>query len=395
MDIFSDCKSALEFLKGRYKGSFLNMLSGWKLPVNCALSKVKAHPEKYRAVSDWTDGDKGIWMADQIAGKALKGAKMVRASEWLKRISVGSKVTVIDQGGLPFVKDIAKRWSNLLVSKYFKERDDYREGRGVPRKWEGTNMSFSHKMMGRNKSVADRSAVQRAALDKRWRWHWAREDDICSICMRKCEGILHPIRHCTHEIVSDLRDRLTFRVRGIIDSVKAVYRAPLEELWRNMEVAKDGEYACCGVFTPTFLKGLTRSDHDVDKNERAAILKVLKVIGAGTRDILRAHAEADHVGNAIHLNQMSITSFFSPLPTAGNEDDSKKNSKKKNKKNRKKREVKYVNPGDAPDGSDDEEETPRIINPPSYISVFRQHITTVRQGHLEDDSVVYWEWKAG
>ena len=260
-------------------------------------------------------------------------------------------------------------------------------------------MSFSHKMMGRNKSVADRSAVQRAALDKRWRWHWAREDDICSVCMRKCEGILHPIRHCTHGIVSDLRDRLTFRVRGIIDSLKVSYRAPLEELWRNMEVANDGEYACCGVFTPTFLKGLTRSDHDVDKNERAAILKVLKVIGAGTRDILRAHAEADQVGNAIHLNQTSITAFFAPLPVAkgkeGNDDENNKSNNKKNKKNRKKREVKYVNPGDAPGGSDDEEETPRIINPPSYFSVFRQHITTVRQGHLEDDSVVYWEWKAG
>ena len=73
-------------------------------------------------------------MADQIAGKTLKGAKMVRASEWLRRISVSSKVTVIDQAGLPFIKDIAKRWSNLLVSRYFKERDDYRDGRGVPRK---------------------------------------------------------------------------------------------------------------------------------------------------------------------------------------------------------------------------------------------------------------------
>jgi hypothetical protein len=41
VNIYSDCKSALEVLKGKYKGSFLNMLSGWKLPLNCALSKVK------------------------------------------------------------------------------------------------------------------------------------------------------------------------------------------------------------------------------------------------------------------------------------------------------------------------------------------------------------------
>ena len=238
--------------------------------------------------------------------------------------------------------------------------------------------------MGRNISIADRAAVQRAALDKRWRWHWAREDDTCSACMRKCEGILHPIRHCSHGVVSDLRDRLTFKVRGVIDTLKLSHRAPLEELWRNMENAKDGEYACCGVFTPTFLNGLTRGDQDIDKNEKAAILKVLKVIGTGTREILRAHADADQVGNAIHLNQMSITSYFTPLPMTvrtveGTEEDNNKKNKRKNKRNK---EVKYVNPGDAPAESDDEEGTPRIINPPSYISVFRQHITMVRQGHL-------------
>ena len=122
-------------------------------------------------------------------------------------------------------------------------------------------------------------------------------------------------------------------------------------------------------------------------------MKVLKVIGAGTREILRAHAEADQVGNAIHLNKMSITSYFAVLPVAtglaeGNQEDRDKNNDNKNKKNKKKnrkREVKYVNPGDALGGSDDEEETPRISNPPSYISVYRQYINTVRQGHLEDD----------
>ena len=71
------------------------------------------------------------------------------------------------------------------------------------------------------------------------------------------------------------------------------------------------------------------------------------------------------------------------------------NNKKYKKKIKKNNEVKYVNPGDAPGESDDEEETPRIDNPPSYNSVYRQFINTVRQGHLEDDQVVYWEWKAG
>ena len=86
--------------------------------------------------------------------------------------------------------------------------------------------------------------------------------------------------------------------------------------------------------------------------------------------MLRAHAEADQVGNAIHLNQTSITSFFSPLPTTSqNEGGIEDNNKKYKKKNKKNKEVKYVNPGDALGESDDEEVTPRIVNPPSYISV--------------------------
>ena len=65
----------------------------------------------------------------------------------------------------------------------------------------------------------------------------------------------------------------------------------------------------------------------------------------------------------------------------GNGEDSNNNKKNKNnKRNKKNKEVKYVNPGDALGGSDDEEDTPRIRNPPSYISVYKQFITTVRQG---------------
>ena len=137
--------------------------------------------------------------------------------------------------------------------------------------------------------------------------------------------------HSTLHACSSLRSEGSAHVqsKGLIDTLKLCYRAPLEELWRNMKNAKDGEYACCGVFTPTFLNGLTRGDQDIDKNERAAILKVLKVVGAGTREILRAHAETDQVGNAIHLNQRSITSFFALLPvTTGTDEGNGKDSNK-------------------------------------------------------------------
>ena len=96
-----------------------------------------------------------------------------------------------------------------------------------------------------------------------------------------------------------------------------------------------------------------------------------------------------HGNSSIHWKKGFHQGFFFE------EDSNIKKKNKNNKRNKKNKEVKYVNPGDAPGGSDDEEDTPRIRNPPSYISVYKQFITTVRQGHLEDDLVVYWEWKAG
>ena len=45
MSIYSECKSALSILNGKYRGSFFS-LGGWRKPENCVLEKVKAHPEK-------------------------------------------------------------------------------------------------------------------------------------------------------------------------------------------------------------------------------------------------------------------------------------------------------------------------------------------------------------
>jgi hypothetical protein len=147
--IYSDCKSALSLLNGRNRGAFFNILSGWKKPVDTILKKVKAHPEKFKKPEDWGDSDKGIWIADQIAGKAMKASKSINAAMWLKRISYTSKAVIVEQGGIPFVKDISKRWSKHLMERYLKERDDYREAEGKSRKWEGANLRLSYKMMGK------------------------------------------------------------------------------------------------------------------------------------------------------------------------------------------------------------------------------------------------------
>ena len=194
--IYSDCKSALALLNGHNKGSFFNILSGWTKPLGCILNKVKAHPEKYKLPKDWQPEDKGIWIADQIPGGLFAASKKIAASIWLKRVSFTSKATIVDRNGVPFFKDISRRWSKHNLKMYLEGRDEDRAERGKKRIWKDANLSLSQMIMGRNSSIADRAAVQRVALDKMWRWYWAREDNLCSACSGTSVGIAHPILKC-------------------------------------------------------------------------------------------------------------------------------------------------------------------------------------------------------
>jgi len=197
--IFSDCKSALSILNGKHRGSFFSLLGGWRKPESCVLEKVKAHPEKYKKPEEWSHTDRGIWAADQIAGGILLPSVKIKASEWLTHISYASKLIVVDQQGLPFVKDIANKWGKYLVDSYLVERDDYREERGKRRIWSGSNLSLLKKALGRGNSLGELAAIQRAGLDKTWRWNWARGGDECKACsIHGSNGIGHPIWRCNN-----------------------------------------------------------------------------------------------------------------------------------------------------------------------------------------------------
>jgi hypothetical protein len=130
MTIYSDCKSALSILNGKNRGSFFGILGGWRKSENCILEKVRAHPEKHKKPDDWDYTDKGIWAADQIAGDTLEPALTIKASTWLKYISYSAKAIIKDQEGLPFIKDISKRWGKHLIDSYLKDRDEYRVNGG-------------------------------------------------------------------------------------------------------------------------------------------------------------------------------------------------------------------------------------------------------------------------
>ena len=318
--IYTDCKSAMGVVTGGEKGNYLSLLSSWKVPSSCTIEKIKAHPERMKTPEMWTRSEKGIWMADQIAGRTIRGIKKARASEWLKKISSLTKICLVDKKNVPFVGDLARRWSKHFVKRYFIERDEYREERGSTRKWEGTNMALSHKAMGKGPGIADLAATQRLGLDKRWKWNWARGDTTCLACGRNGSGISHPLRHCREESTVGERGLIKFKARVAIDQARLRVRPLLEELWRNMEVGIDGAYACCGVFTRGFINGLTRADLSLGKEDIKDLNKFLKVIGLSSRELLRKHGEIGRLNETLaDLRQTPIKQYMEVMAPAATE----------------------------------------------------------------------------
>jgi hypothetical protein len=301
------------------------------------------------------------------------------------------------ESGLPFFRDVSRRWSRHLMSRYFKERDDYRAADGKSRIWEGTNVSHTHRMMGKNRGLADRAAVQRAALNKRWRWHWAREDKTCSACGDRSIGIKHPLRHCKNEVVIEERDRWRKRVETCLRGIPAKHRPPLEELWSLMQRERQGEYACCGVFIPGFIENLKRGGDLLSKRGVGYLKKLTKVIGLGAREVLRVHTEQNIVTRGVELRQLSIKSFLVLSKTKEAE------GAKAKEKRTARRVLNEDSEGDSDsefgrkgnDGSDMEEKERLLKYPIKADLVLRKFLVkkTLLGGGV--GRVRYWEFKAG
>ena len=396
--IYSDCKSALSLLNSQMRGAFLNVASGWRKPVGTVLKKVRAHPERFKKPEEWKDSDKGIWLADQVAGGSLVAEINLKASTWMKRISYSSRAVVVEKKtGTPFFREVSKRWSKHLMDRYFVERDEYRVADGKNRIWKGTNISHSYRMMGKRKGLADRAAVQRLGLNKRWRWHWARSDKICSACGSPSVGIKHPLWHCKNDEVIEERGRWKENVDDFLLGISAKHRAPLEDLWSCMQREEHGELACCGVFLPSFLSKLNRADNAISKRDVARLKKLTKVVGRGAREVLRIQTEQNILCRGVELRQLSIKDFLHK--TRPPEELEKKKPKKK---------IPQAplpqdddSDGDIRMGSEDgleadEEEKEVKLKYPIKASwvikncLVRRRLTGGRVG-----KVSYWEFKAG
>jgi hypothetical protein len=168
--------------------------------------------------------------------------------------------------------------------------------------------------MGKRKGLADRAAVQRLGLNKRWRWHWARDDKICSACGCPAVGVKHPLWHCKNDEVIEERERWKESVDDFLRGIPARHRAPLEDLWSCMQREEHGDLACCGVFLPSFLAKLDRADVSISKRDVSRLKKLTKVVGKGAREVLRVQTDQNILCRGVELRQLSIKDFLNIRP---------------------------------------------------------------------------------
>ena len=64
--IHSDCQAAINVANGGYSEGFYNTINAWKKESEVTVEKIKAHPERYKPMEEWTWHDRDIWTADKV-----------------------------------------------------------------------------------------------------------------------------------------------------------------------------------------------------------------------------------------------------------------------------------------------------------------------------------------
>ncbi len=288
------------------------VIAGWRKNQDIKFRKVQAHPERRKHESNWTDQEKGNYLADQVAGGVVEPMFTINASEWLLRIGASSKIIIANAHGIPVIGDIRSVKSKIDTSNYLRDRDLYRAKDGKPPLWVGANLALHHKLMGHVSKIGDRVITQRIGLLKRWQWLAARSNNTCQGCLQPVTDVSHPIRHCRANEIIAVRDKLWKDVEAAIMRSPRANHSFLFDLVNHIRTKSRGDIACCGTFVPEFVSQLTSSDTLLDDNLTRSLTKVLRVIALGTRLLLRTAAEVQLGQIGINWRQTGIKEHFKP-----------------------------------------------------------------------------------
>ena len=312
--ICSDCSSAIKCLNGGGLGSYAQVLAGWSKKPNVSFHKVRSHPEKRALPSDWSDEEKGNYLADKVG--EVQPMVTLSAAELLSWIGSSSKIKITDLNGTPYILDPRRRKSKADGLRYLDERDKYRVKGGKNPCWKGSNISLHHRLLGRSGKVGDRVITQRIGLIKRWQWHSARDGNICSGCQCPISGVSHPLRTCTNLEMVRAREEWWKTVDGVIMRSRRDLHEPLFSITRNIRESVGGEIACCGCFREDFVSLLPNGMLHLDDAQAKVIIKVLKAVSGGARRVLRLAAGIQVGLTGINWRQTAITQYFKPTSSS-------------------------------------------------------------------------------
>jgi hypothetical protein len=215
--IHSDCTAAIRIIR--------RWINGWKVPVrdmgilglidraemyrtNSHVHQ-KAHPEKrHKTRLNWTDGDKGIYVADRVAGDDdTRGTGWAGVTPDLSRIDY-SDILVLDQhnsgtilltkDGVPMYGRPRGELDSRRHRKYVCDRDI---GWGTGRaKWMRMSSQWAGTLAKSCKSRAGHAAMVRLIWDKTWHGrNKAKEGGTnaeCLLCGHKLEDQAHILISC-------------------------------------------------------------------------------------------------------------------------------------------------------------------------------------------------------
>ena len=211
--VATDCQGAIASLRAPKAWSHALVQLA---PSNQAtrITHVYAHPELVKAAKDYTSADRGIFLADAVAGGQIhlgdgflddRQSLVVSDIEILRDLSAALRQPFISTlAGVINLEPLLHRHQRQIHQKYLIQRDRYQlnqdsavMGSGVT--WEGTSFSIYHQLFERT-TGARRTQCQRIGLD----WHSTGRQNfkysgkIEDLKCIPCEGPLENQQHTWH-----------------------------------------------------------------------------------------------------------------------------------------------------------------------------------------------------
>ena len=120
------------------------------------------------------------------------------------------------------------------------------------------------------------------------------------------------MRSCREETVNTKRKIWYNRISKQIYKIKdRDLRGIVEDMWTKMKCRRGGEMAIVGCFQPKWVNLMIKGDMPLRDGEDRIMMKILKSIGAGAREMVKVYTEATGGGElAKNVRQTNILGYF-------------------------------------------------------------------------------------